>query len=58
MSGKDFIKEFCISLREHAENMIDCEKKAIFNKGTTKIKPRSKIMLHLWKKNLTKACLE
>ena len=55
--GKDFLKKFCESLREHAKNIIDFEKKknVAINKRRTKITSRCKKLLHLWKKNLKKA---
>ena len=52
------MKKFCGSLREHAKNIIDFEKKkksVTVNKSRTKIKTRCKSMLYLCKKNLKKA---
>ena len=52
--GKDCMKKFCTSLREHAKNIIDFEKKknATFNKRRFTITSRFKSMLYLWKNNL------
>ena len=50
------MKKFCTSLREHAENIIDFEKKknGTINKRI-KITSGWKSMLYLWKKNHKKA---
>ena len=49
------MKKLCTSLREHAKNIIDFEKKNVtINEGRTKIISRGKSMSHLWKKNLKK----
>ena len=49
--GKDCMKKFCTSLREHANNIIDFEKKNVtVNKRRTKITSRGKNMLYLRKK--------
>ena len=55
--GKDCLRKFCESLREHAKNIIDFEKKenVIVNKRRTKIIQRCESMLYLWKKNPKKA---
>ena len=55
--GKDCMKKFCKSLREHVKNIIKIlkRKNVTVNKRKTKISSRSKSMLHLWKKNFTKA---
>ena len=46
--GKDCMKKFCISLREHAKNIIDFEKKNVtVNKRRIKITSRCKNMLYL-----------
>ena len=52
--GTDCMKKFCTSLREHAKNIIDFEKKIIVNKRRIKITSRRKSMLYLWKENLRK----
>ena len=54
--GKDCMKKFCTSLREHAENIIDFEKKknGTINKRI-KITSGWKSMLYLRKKNRKKA---
>ena len=51
--GKYCMKMFCSSVREHAKNIIDFEKKKndTSNKRRMKIIPRCKSMLSLWKKN-------
>ena len=36
--GKDLMKKFCTSLREHAKNIIDFEKKNILPLTTKKLK--------------------
>ena len=49
--GEDCMKKFYESLREHAKNIIDFEKKIVtVNKRRTKIISRNKSMLYLWKK--------
>ena len=57
-SRKDCMKKFCASLREHARNIIDFEKKknGIVNKRGIKTTSRYKSMLYLWKKNTKKVC--
>ena len=54
--GKDCMRKFGTSLREHANNIIDFEKKknATVNERKIKITSRCKSMLYLWKKNLKK----
>ena len=53
--GKDCMKKFCTSLREHAKNIIDFQKKNVtINKRRNEITSRCKSMLHLRKKNLKK----
>ena len=48
--GKDCMKKFCESLREHAKNIIDFEKKdVIVNKRRIKTTSRCKSMLYLKK---------
>ena len=51
--GKDCMKKFCTSLREHTKNLTDFEKKKIVtvNKRSIKIISRCKSMLFLWKNN-------
>ena len=51
------MKKFCSSLTEHATNILNFEKKknVNVNKRRVKITPKCKKLLHLWKKNLTKA---
>ena len=50
--GKDCMKKFFNSLREHAKNVIDFEKKnGSTNKRRIKIVSRYKSILYLWKKN-------
>ena len=58
--GKDCMKKFCTSLREHAKNIIDFEKKKndSVNKRRTKITSTCKSMLYLWKKNAKKSLLK
>ena len=50
------MKKFCTSLREHAKNIIDFEKKknATVNKRKMKITSRCKSILYLWKKKFEK----
>ena len=57
-SRRDCKKKFCESLREHAKNISDFEEKknATVSKKILKTTSRCKSMLHLWKKNLKKAC--
>ena len=52
--GKDCIRKFCTSLREHANNAIDFEKKknVTVNKKRTKITSGWKSMLYLQKENI------
>ena len=52
------MKKFCTSLRDHATNVINFEKKknVTVNKRRAKIIPRRKSMSYLWKKNLKKVC--
>ena len=45
--GKDCMKKFCDSLKEHAKNIVLFE---------NKITSRSKSMLYLWKTNTRKVC--
>ena len=45
--GKDWMKKFCDSLKEHAKNIVLFE---------NKITSRSKSMLYLWKRNTRKVC--
>ena len=51
--GKDCMKKFCTSLREHTKNLTDFEKKKIVtvNKRSIKIISRCKSMLFLRKNN-------
>ena len=53
---KDYMKIFCESLREHAKNIFDFEKKKKFtvNKRRTNIASRCKRILYLREKNLKK----
>ena len=55
---KDCLKKFCTSLREHATNAINFEKKAnvTINKNRAKTTLRCDRMLHLWKKIPKKVC--
>ena len=54
----DCLKIICESLREHAENMIDFEKKKMLLLTKEELKScRWKSMLYLWKKNLFKKAL-
>ena len=55
---EDCLKKFCNSLREHATNVINFEKKknATVNKKRAKIIPRCDGMLNMWKKFLKKVC--
>ena len=49
------MKKFCESLREHAKDITDFEKKNVTaNKRRTKITSRCKNMLYLWEKILIK----
>ena len=52
---KDCMKKCCSSLREHATNILNFEKKkkVTFNKRRVKITPKCKKLLYLWKKNVT-----
>ena len=52
--GKDCIRKFCTSLREHANNAIDFEKKknVTVNKKRTKITSGWKSMLYVQKENI------
>ena len=54
---KDCMKKFCESLREHAKNITDFEKKQILPLTNEELESHQcwKSMLHLWKKNLKKA---
>ena len=52
---KKIVLKFCSSLRKHAKNITDFEKKIVtVNKRRTKIISRCKSLLHLWKENLKK----
>ena len=48
-SGENCMKKFCESLRQHAKNIIDSEKKKMLplTKTRTKITSRCNRMLHL-----------
>ena len=52
--GEDCIKKFCSSIRKHATNIIDIEKKknVNINKRRAKTTPTCKCILYLWKKNI------
>ena len=52
------MKKFCTSLKEHAKNIIDFEKKknVTDNKRRIKITSKCKSMLNLWKKNPKNVC--
>ena len=52
--GKDCIKKLCESIREHAKNTVDFEKKNFTINKKTKITSRCKSMLHLRKKHQKK----
>ena len=55
--GKDCMKKFCDSLKEHAKSIILFEKKNVtVNKRRTKIVSRGKSMLYLWKRNTRTVC--
>ena len=54
--GKDCVKKFCTSLKEHAKNISDFEKNVTVNKRRIKITLRCKQGLYLWKKNTKKVC--
>ena len=56
--GTDCMKKFCTSLREHATNVINFEKKKILplTKKQAKITPRCNRLLHLSKKIVKKVC--
>ena len=50
------MEKFCQSLREQARNIIGFEKKKMFALTKEELKSHEDVkMLHLWKKNLTKA---
>ena len=51
------MKKFCTSLREHAKNIINFEKKknVTVNKRRIKTASKCKSMLYLWKNNLRKS---
>ena len=49
--GKNCMKKFCNSIREHAKNIIDFEKRKIANKNRIKTVSTRKSMLYLSKKN-------
>ena len=53
-----FMKNFCTYLREHATNVINCEKKKMLpiTKEELKSHKKSKSMLYLWKKISKKVC--
>ena len=54
--GKDCMKKLFPSLREHAQNVTDFEKKNVtVNQRRNKITSRCESMLHLWKKSFKKA---
>ena len=55
--GKDCIKKFCASLKEHAMNVIAFEKNVTVSKRI-KITLRCKSMLYLWNINLKKALVK
>ena len=57
--GKDCMKKFCTSLREHAKNIIDFEKEknVTVNKRRITITSRCKRMLYLQKKNTKKSLI-
>ena len=56
--GKYCIKKFCTSLREHATNAMNFEKKKMLSLTKEELKSyyKSKSMSYLWKKNLKKVC--
>ena len=53
------MKKICTSLREHATNVVNFEKKKnlTLNKRRTKIISKCKSMSYLWEKNLKKVFL-
>ena len=55
---EDCMKMFCTSLRKHATNVINFEKKKMLplTKKRANITPRENKMLHLWKKIPKKVC--
>ena len=54
--GEDFMKRICASLREHAKNIIDFEKKKMLPSTKEELKSHqdAKGMLYLWKRDLEK----
>ena len=52
--GKDCMKKYCTSLKEHVKIIIDFEKKnnATVNKRRIKTISRWKSLIYLWKRNL------
>ena len=57
ISCEDCMKKFCSSLREHATNVINVEKKKMLpSTKRDKVAPKCDDMLHLWKKVHKKVC--
>ena len=53
--GKNCMKKFCTSLREHAKNIIDFEKKKMLPLTKEELNSNQDTkMLYLWKKTLKK----
>ena len=52
--GKDCMKKYCTSLKEHVKIIIDFQKKnnATVNKRRIKTISRWKSLIYLWKRNL------
>ena len=55
--GKDCMKKFCKSLREHTKNIIDFEKNKMSTLTKEELKSHQDVkVLHLWKKIHKKVC--
>ena len=55
--GKDCMKNFCETLREHLKNVIDFENKMLpWTEKGARITLKCNRMLHLWKKIHKKTC--
>ena len=54
--GKDCMKKFCVSLREHGKNIVDFGKKKMLQLTKEELKSYQYAKVcYLWKKNLKKA---
>ena len=56
--GEDCMNKFCSSLREHARNVINFQKKRILPLTKEELEKlhQDATLLYLWKRNLKKAC--